>query len=687
MSNDRMGLDYETFSTLNLTQVGSSRYSRHPSTEVLLASWSLNGKQMTQWSPAEGEPAPRLFCEAIESPDVDKWAWNTSFETEITRNVLRLNVDWDQWFDTMILAMYCSMPGKLESVGPIIDLPEDKQKMARGRRLITKFCAPRKPTKNNPSVRVYPADAPDDWAEFKDYNNQDETSERAIFNRLRKYMPPDDVWESWRLDRLINFKGVPFNRRMVDNAIRLHKHVLTTRLDEMRKITGLQNPNSNVQILPWLREHGYPFSDMKAGHVARADQRAEEEGQPVDGPYRRTLALRKEANAASPKKYYALERALDEDDTLRNSLQFYGAARTGRWAGRIFQPQNLPRPARELEKGIPVHASALELLPPDVLDEVLYANPTDLLRSCIRATVQAPDGYMIVDADLNAIENRVLGWLAQCQAILNVFIEKKDPYLAFAVYLFKMKYEDLLHEYKVLRDSYRRTIAKPGVLGCGYMLGVGDEYLNPETGEREATGLLGYAWNMGVTEFTKEQSKLSVETFRSVFSEVKDYWYGIEKAAKKCIRTGKRVDFGVVSFDKHGPFMRMLLPSGRALHYVRPRIEDQRMPWGDMKPTITYEGLNDKKQWVRQQTHPGKLTENADQAIARDILDVAVKRAERRGLDVRLHVHDQIVALAREDDAEEHLRVLKECMEEPMPWARDLPLGSAGQISKVFMKD
>ena len=222
---------------------------------------------------------------------------------------------------------------------------------------------------------------------------------------------------------------------------------------------------------------------------------------------------------------------------------------------------------------------------------------------------------------------------------------------------------------------------------CGYMLGPGEERVNFKTGEKEATGLLGYAWNMQVTEFTQEQSKLSVDTFRREFEEVKDYWYGIERAAKKCIRTGRRVDFGHIYFDRKGPFMRMGLPSGRHLHYCRPRIEDVKAPWGEIKPTITYESQNDRKQWVRETTHPGKLTENADQAISRDLLAHGMRLADRRGLDLRIHVHDQLVGLVPEDEAEAKLKVLIECMEEQPRWAKDLPLGSNGFISKVFMKD
>ena len=282
----------------------------------------------------------------------------------------------------------------------------------------------------------------------------------------------------------------------------------------------------------------------------------------------------------------------------------------------------------------------------------------------------------------------MLGWLAKCRKILRVFEENRDPYIDFATYLFGGTYAQRWHEYKELGDSTKRTISKPGVLGCGYMLGAGEQRYNKKTAETEATGLLGYAWGMGIKEFTQEQSELSVSTFRREFEEVKDYWYGIERAAKKCIRTGSPTRHHDVSFDMKAPFMRMLLPSGRALHYCRPRLEMVRAPWGEMKESITYEGLNTKKQWIRQSTHPGKLTENADQAISRDIIMNGMRIAKREyQIDIRIHVHDQIVGLVREDEAQERLEQLKEAMSRPIPWAKGLPLGAAGHISKIFVKD
>lgn len=696
---DRVHIDYETYSELDLPNVGVGRYSRHASTEALMAAWSLNDVPQKQWIPAEDEPLPRDLKEALEDPHVIKWAWNAPFEINITRNVLGIDTPLTSWRDTMVLALTCSLPGKLEKAGPVVDLPEDKQKSAKGRRLMSKFSSPRKPTKTNPATRVFWHNAYTDWLDYLEYNRQDEVSERAIYHKLKAYQPSQEEWDLWHLDQRINEAGIPINMRMVRNAITIYETTLREKLDEMAEITGLANANSGPQLLPWLEDNGYPFSDLKKGHVARAVERAKEErlighngGPALDDeddeptPYERVLELRAETSRTSPKKYHALRRAVDPvDGVLRYAFQFAGAARTWRWGGRLFQPQNLPRPIKKLEKGIEIHALNVERLNAGCFN-IIYDKPMDVLASAIRPAAQAPEGYLFIDADLNAIENRVLGWLAECEKILRVFKLKRDPYIDFATYLFHMAYDDLMAEYKA-GDSSKRTIAKPGVLGCGYMLGAGEERINHKTGEKEATGLLGYAWNMQVTEFTQEQSKLSVETFRREFEEVKDYWYGIERAAKKCIRTGKRVDFGRVYFDRKGPFMRMGLPSGRHLHYCRPRIEEVMMPWGEKKASITYESQNDRKQWVRESTHPGKLTENADQAIARDLLAHGMKLADRRGLDLRIHVHDQLVGLVKEDEAEEKLRILIECMEDQPDWADGLPLGSNGFISKVFMKD
>jgi DNA polymerase len=700
MTKDRLNLDYETYSEADLTTVGSSVYSKHPSTEVLMAAFALNRGPVQQWDKARGEPIPRELAQALASPDVEKWAWNASFEMQITQQLVA-DVPIEQWRDTMVQAMHCSLPGKLEAAGPVVGLSDDHLKDRGGKALMRKFSFPRKPTKNDQRTRVLWHEAEEDYDKYLTYNRRDVVAERGVLIKLAPHMMSDEEWELWHLDQHINRNGLPINLNMVHNAIRIYEQALEEGFARMRDLTGLANPNSNQQILPWLQAQGYMFDDLKAAHVKTAalyfDEKPDHWSDQQYLDYQsnwvldEVLHLRLETSRSSIKKYYALARATDADGLLRNTLQMNGAARTGRWAGRIFQPQNLPRPEKRFEKMQPLIAHQIEVLDHDSL-KLIHGNVFDVLASGLRPAAQAPDGYMFYDADLSAIENRVLGWLSGCDKILDVFRSKRDPYISFACYLYDKPYDELWHEYKVLKNSAKRTIGKPGTLGCGYGMGPGERRVNASTGEVEGTGLLGYAWNMGVSSFTPEDSKLSVDIFRREFVEVKEYWYDMERAMRRAIKTGKPVEHAVnggplIRFVMSGPFLKVILPSGRPLYYLRPRIEPIKTPWGAVKMQITYEGLNDKKQWVRQHTTPGKIVENVDQAISRDLLVYGMKLARARGLDMRLHVHDQILGLTKIDKAEEQLTVLKECMEESPWWADGLPLGSEGFTTKVFMKD
>lgn len=684
--------DHETFSACDLKAHGVSRYARHPSTEILMTAYAFDNGPIQQWVPAECQRMPADLREALDDPAVIKSAWNKPFEWTIWTHVAGIRTPHSSWRDTMVMALACSLPGSLGAAGGVVGLPADKAKDAEGKRLIREFCLPRKPTKAKPWTRTEWFHEPDKWQKFLDYNRQDVEAERAIAKKLRPYDLPPHEWDLWFLDQEINEAGLPINMRVVENALRIIEDCTKVRLDRLIEITGLDNPNSPKQLLPWLREQGYPFEDLKKGHVARALEVAKE--QQLDNPvwgdaseqtYVEALEIRQEISKASVKKFAALYEATDSDGRLRNTLQFAGAGRTWRWAGRRYQAQNLARPVKYLENCQAEAVRDLEMLDSEMI-ESLYKKPFDLLSTCVRPVVQAPEGYMLVDADLNAIENRVLGWMSGDEKILDVFRNKRDPYIDFATYMFHRPYDELYHEYKVLKDGTKRTTAKPGVLGCGYRLSAGAEFENETTGEIEATGLLGYAWAMGV-KLTKEQAEHSVKTWRETFEDAVQYWYTIEEASKKCVRTGKRTEAGPVYFDRAGPFLRMGLPSGRHLHYVRPRLEDKVMPWGKTKETLTYEGLNDKNQWVRIQTHGGKLTENGDQAISRDLLAVGMMRGKKQGLDIRLHVHDQIVSLALKAEASDHLAIMKQCLSEPVPWALDLPLGCAGFTSPIFMKD
>ena len=692
--------DFETFSEVDLKKCGSSVYARHPSTEILMHAYAVNDDEVEQWVPIENigprsfykstaryraallADMPAFLKEAIRDPDYFWFAWNKSFEYQILLHVAGIEIPHHRWRDPMVLAMTLSFPGSLDVVGKIVGLPEELQKKA-GTALINTFSKPRNPTKTILRTRNLPEHAPAKWEDYKTYNRADVVAERAIWVKTRPFNMPPHEWRTWVLDQKINEAGIPINLAVANNAVAVAGKVVERRMAEMRDITGLANPNSGDQLLPWLQHGGYPYDDLKKGHVRRAADMSEALG--LDDDVTRVLQLRKEVSKSSVKKFNALTAATDSDGMLRHGFQFAGAQRTWRWGGRKFQAQNLARPEPYLEHMIHMLVDHLEHLDAESI-EMIYRYPMDVLSACVRPVVQAPSGMRLLDADLNAIENRVLGWMTGCDKILDVFRSGRDPYVDFATYLYGESYAQLWHEYKMLKEKTKRTVAKPGVLGCGYMLSAGKEFENENTGEIEATGLLGYAWNMGV-KLTLEQSEHSVEVFRDTFVEVVDYWDEIDLAARRCISTGKTTSAGPVEFDRHGPFMRMRLPSGRYLHYYKPKLMMRKMPWGKMKLAICYEGLNEKKKWGLIQTHPGKLTENADQAISRDLLAHGMHRAHKEGIDIRLHVHDQVVALCPEDEADEKLKLLIECMEESPSWARDLPLGAEGFHDTIFRKD
>lgn len=698
-------LDFETYSAADLPKTGASVYSRHQSTEVLMLAYGWSDGEVKQYVPSPEarrgaaflEEAPADLLDALADPSVTLAAWNAPFEMSIFRNTIGMKIPTDRWMDVMALAYSLSLPGKLSKCGEVIGLPEDAKKMARGTALIRRFCKPRKPTKNKPFTRETAETSPEEWEEFLDYNRRDVEAERQIYRRIKRYQMPDSEWNLWHLDRKINDAGIPINVRAVRAAYKLSKATISADVKKMEVLTGLQNPNSPAQLLPWLRKHGYHFTDLKKGHVERAHKAAKEalaDGTAdflgVEPILPTVLALRLRVAKASVKKYPALLLATDEDGALRDCHQFAGAARTARWAGRRFQPQNLPRPEKYLEKRIAECVWDVENLSIEEVWEK-WENPMDVLTAAVRPMVQSGPDKLLVDADLSAIENVVLGWLARDDKILRVFREGLDPYIDFAVDMFRESYETLWQEY-LAGDKSKRTTAKPGVLGCGYMLSAGEAKENVKTGEIEGTGLLGYAWNMGV-DLTPEMATLSVKTFREKFQDVVQFWWDLDEAVRRVISTKKPETVGYLRIDMNGPFMRIRLPSGRFLYYLRPLLQMRTMPWKDKagKPVqrmqITYENL-EKGRWTRVTTHPGKLAENVTQAVARDILGHGMTLADKAGIDIRMHVHDQIVGLAPAEQADSALATLIRCMTTRPAWADDkLPLKAAGLTTPIFLKD
>jgi len=702
----RLHHDHETFSEVDLKKAGLSLYSRDPSTEILMTGFALDDGPVKQWVPAEGDPMPAELEDALLDPEIKKYAWNAQFERYLWKYCYGLDIPLEQWRDPMVMALAASFPGALLKCGEALNLDE-KYLKKDGHRLINWFSKMRPATKTMPRRRVHWWQKPALWKEYLEYNVWDVRSERKIYRILRKYDLPQEEWDLWCIDQEINERGIPVNMEMCENIIEVRDELVQRRLKRMKEISGLDNPNANGQLLGWLQENGYRFDDLKAGHVKRAKEIIDDD---VTGgmahpeevkDLHEMLDLRSEVSRTSVKKFDAVWTHTDHDGRLRNCFQFCAAGRTWRWGGRIFQPQNLAKPVpgldgldwRELDSGFDEviggtqvdAAQWLQGLDADGV-EMMFDRPIDAMSGAVRTVVQAPEGYVFIDADLSAIENVVLGFLSGDRKILSVFENGRDPYVDFATYLYGIPYKELFHEYKVLKDKTKRTVAKPGVLGCGYMLGEGKQFENHKTGEIEATGLLGYAWNMGV-KLTQEESSMSVRVWRDTFKDAVSFWYDLQRAAFKCMNTKQEVSCGPVSFHIKGSFLRMRLPSGRCLHYYKPRIEDVMAPWGEMKPTLTYLGLNDKNQWVRISTHPGKLTENADQAIARDLLARGIVNANREGIPIVMHIHDQIVGLVREEEAEDKLKLLVDCMTDLPKWGESMPVKAAGHISKWFVKD
>lgn len=738
-----LSLDYETWSECELPKTGASVYARHPTTEVLMLAYGYQGEPVKQWVPVAGEPMPYDLWADLHDPSVTLSAWNAPFEMAITEHTLKIAIPTERWMDVMALAYSLSLPGKLSTCGVVVGLSEDQKKMTRGTSLVRRFCMPRKPTKNKPFTRCTAETDPAEWEEFLEYNRRDVEAEQAIYRRLRKFQMPDHEWALWHLDQKINNAGIPINIKAVRAAVKIAARTVAKDMATLRALTGLSNPNSGPQMLPWLREHGYNFEDLKKAHVERAAEAADERVEDAramlehfDGPLAqylrvtmlepdillsKVLNLRLRVAKAGVKKYNALLLATDADGMLRGCHQFAGAGRTWRWSGRRFQPQNLPKPSKGMEKFIiaraPTHDEFGEklksierakigfgILCDDIEnmtieqfwekyedDDLPGMNTMEALTAAIRPMVQATPGNVLSDADLSAIENVVLGWLAGDEKILRVFREGRDPYIDFATDMFKMTYEEI-EAIVESGDKSMRTTAKPGVLGCGYMLGAGDERENYVTGEIEATGLLGYGRAMGVP-LTKEMSQLSVTTFRGKFLDVVQFWADLDQAVREVIKTGESRTVGYLTIDLKKPFLRIGLPSGRYLHYMRPRMESRKMPWKDRngkavyRPSITYENL-ETGQWRRVTTHPGKLAENVTQAVARDLLAHGMTLADAAGHDIRMHVHDQIVAMTPEGRQVERLKSLIECMTALPEWADEkMPLKAAGFNSPIFLKD
>ena len=661
-----LSIDLETYSSIDIKKAGAPRYIASPDFEILLFAYSLDGADPMCVDFAAGEVLPPWVADAITSPDYIKHAYNAAFEWGCLSKYIGRQLPPEQWRCTMFHALYAGYPASLAAAGAALGLPEDKRKLNTGKALIRYFCVPCAPTKaNGGRTRNRAHHAPDRWQLFKEYNIGDVVTEMEIENRLAAVPVPDFVQKEWETDLIINSRGVAVDIPMVEGALNLGATVRQSLMQEAMQISGLNNPNSVKQLAAWLEsETGEEISSLNKATVA--DLMEKDDNSPQA---QRMLEIRQELGKTSNKKYDALMAAVCPDERVRGLLQFYGANRTGRWAGRLVQVQNLPRTyteplelARELVKGRKLDAL-----------KVVYGSVQDTLSQLIRTAFIASPGNVLIDADFSAIEARVISWLAGEEWRLEVFRTHGKIYEASASQMFGVPLERI----KKGNPEYAlRQRGKVAELGLGYGMGA---HKFKEMAEKQYAVI-----------FTDDEAQDIVTRWRDTNKRIKDLWYKMNAAAVQVIQQGGAVGVNNVVIAREFDYnqgtncMTITLPSGRKLYYVEPQLGVNR--WNE--PSITYMGVNDKNKWGRIETYGGKLVENVVQAIARDCLAQAIERLGEAGLPVIFHIHDEVVIDTRPfADNERMLAKTVEIMSRPIPWAPGLPLGADGWVGKFFKKD
>lgn len=656
-----LSIDLETYSSVDLKKSGMFKYIESPDYQILLFAYSLDGEPVQVIDLATGEQIPPWLVSALSDPGFIKHAYNAAFEWGgLSKYFGALPVD--QWRCTMFHGLYCGYTAGLEATGKALGLAEDKQKLNSGKALIRYFCVPCRPTKTNGGrTRNLPHHDPDKWALFKEYNWQDVVTEMEIEKRLSAFPVPDFVQKEWETDLRINARGVMVDMNLVTGALTMGANTRAALVDEAERLSGLRNPNSVKQLREWLGteldEEVTNLNKETVAHLLNRDDNSD--------TVQRMLEIRQELGKTSTKKYDAIEAAVCSDGRVRGLLQFYGANRTGRWAGRLVQVQNLPRTYTEplsLARDLVINNQ------PDALRLICGSIP-DTLSQLIRTSFIASPGNLLVDADFSAIEARVISWLAGEQWRLDVFRTHGKIYEASASQMFGVPIEKI----KKGNPEYAlRQKGKVAELALGYQ------------GSTGALIKMG-AFDMGLTE---EELPDIVSRWREANRRIRDLWYAMENAAVRVISEGGSVGVGCVMLSREydqstgADCMTILLPSGRKLYYINPKIGTNQ--WD--KPSITYMGMEQAtKRWGTVETYGGKLVENCVQAIARDCLACSIERLEAAGMPVVFHVHDEVVIDIPADRAD--LDTVVQLMGAPIPWAADLPLNADGWTGLFFRKD
>ena len=657
-----LSIDIETRSSVDIGKAGLYKYAQSPDFRILLFAFQEDGNPVEVVDLAQGEEIPEHAVRMLADPDVTKHAYNAAFEWYCL-NRAGYRTPLEQWRCTMAHGLYCGYTAGLDATGKAIGLPQDKQKLAAGKALIRYFCVPCRPTKTNGN-RTWnqPWHAKEKWELFKEYNRQDVVTERAILNRLEQFPMPEAEQKQWQMDVLMNAFGVRVDTELSKGALYIDAVSTQELTEEAVRITGLGNPNSGAQLVPWLntqcgRER---FQDIQKATVADALDHREDYPEDV----RRMLEIRQQLGKTSIKKYVAMDTAKGEGDRVRGLTQYYGANRTGRWAGRMVQMQNLPRNylktldyARNLVKD--KNYAGLKLL---------YGNVPDTLSQLIRTAFIPSEGNKFVVSDFSAIEARVIAWLAGEQWVNEVFATHGKIYEATAAQMFDVPVDRIV---KGNPEYSLRQKGKVATLALGYQGG---------TSALIAMGAL----NMGLTE---DELPDIVSRWRQANPRIRDLWYAVENAALAAMETARPQAIRGLIFALEGDllygqsFLTVRLPSGRKLYYPKPFLKENQFG----KQALHYYTVGQQtRKWEVASTYGGKMTENIVQAIARDCLAVTLERIYDRGLQTVFHVHDEVIIDAPMETTVEEICDL---MAEPVPWAPGLILKGAGFESSYYMKD
>lgn len=641
----KLSIDLETYSSIDLGKSGVYKYAESEDFEILLFAYSVDDGEVKVIDLASGEIIPEEILSALSDKSIEKWAFNANFERVCLSRFLGKRLKPQGWYCTMIWSAYLGLPLSLEKVGEVLKL--DKQKMNEGKALIRYFSIPCKPTKTNGMrTRNLPHHDLEKWSTFKEYNQRDVETEMAIKKKLSAFPMPHSEWENYWIDQNINDRGILIDEVLVDSAIKFDEILREENMDRAIELTGLENPNSPLQLKEWLYRKGLEIDSLAKKDVESALKNAE-------GDIKEVLELRQELSKSSVRKYDAMKNVKGKDNRARGLIQFYGANRTGRYSGRLIQVQNL---RRNNLKDLDLARSLVKNRDYETM-EILYESPSDILSQLIRTAFIPKEGTRFIISDFSAIEARVLAWLAGERWVLDAFENGEDIYCRTASRMFGVPVE------KHGVNGHLRQKGKIATLACGYQ------------------GALGALKAMGGIEMGLSEDELQsiVDSWREANPNIVSLWWDIDEVVKRVVKTRTKEEYKslVISYEKGILFIE--LPSKRRLAYPKAKIGMNRFG-GE---SVVYEGVVVGNKWYKIESYGGKFVENIVQAIARDILAETMMRLEEKGFNIVMHIHDEVVIESDLSSIEE----VNQIMSLVPSWAPGLILDADGFESEFYKKD